>query len=151
MAKKAKTTRRDPAARSTKAGKASGKAFPLIGRNDLNKLLEQAGIFQSRANAANGSLGEIIRDYVKKKHLHAGAFRTINRWKRLGMRDPQALWLELAHIDDMREKANLDKLAKAQGQLLPAISDDEDDEENQADNVVTIPREVEERAGDNAA
>lgn len=122
------------------------KAFPLIARNDLSRLLEQASIFQNRASTANGSLGELVRDYVKKKHLHAGAFRIINRWKRLGQRDPQALWLELAHIDDMREKANLDKLAKAQGQLLPAIDEEQQDTTEDA-NVVNYPREVEEQAG----
>ncbi len=149
MAKKARKTAppKDKAA-------AKKKAFPLIARNDLSRLLEQASIYQNRASTANGSLGELVRDYVKKKHLHAGAFRIINRWKRLGQRDPAALWLELAHIDDMREKANLDRLAKEQGQLLPAIADEGEARggDDASENVVNYPqpREVEERAGDAA-
>jgi hypothetical protein len=140
--------------KAKRAAKASAdkpvkKAFPLIGRNDLSRLLEQVAIFQNRASTANGSMGELVRDYVKKKHLHAGAFRIINRWKRLGNRDPAALWLELAHIDDMREKAGLDRLAKQQGDLLPAIADDEPAENQGKENVVNYPppREVEEQAG----
>jgi hypothetical protein len=143
-------------------------SFPLIGRNDLNRLLEEAAIYHNRASSATGALGELIKDYVQKKHLHAGAFRIVNRWKKMGDDDPQKLWLELANVDDMREKAGLDRIAKAQGQLLPAIADeaktdeaktdeekkpDEPAEENQPPEarVTTYPREVQEQAGDAAA
>lgn len=152
MAKKA--AKRAPAPKASKArkdGKETKKAFPLVARNDLNRLLEQVAIYQNRAGTANSSAGELISNYVKSKHLHAGAFRTINRWKKLGARDPQALWLELAHIDDMREKAGIDRIAKAQGQLLPAIADEEEQEteSDESENVVNYPqpREVEEKAG----
>jgi hypothetical protein len=153
MAKKAAKKVIKPIRGSDKSVK---KAFPLIARNDLNRLLEQVAIFQNRAGTANSSAAELISTYVKSKHLHAGAFRTINRWKKLGDRDPQALWLELAHIDDMREKAGLDRIAKAQGQLLPAIADEgeyetkaEPQDVTENENVVNYPqpREVEEKAG----
>lgn len=149
---KTKAKRAAPrAAKAAKPGKPVKKAFPLIGKNDLNRLLEQVAIFQNRAGTANSSAGELIGEYVKGKHLHAGAFRSINRLKKLGVRDPQALWLELAHFDDMREKAGLDRLAKEQGQLLPAIADEAEDYETKADsdseNVLSYPREVEEQAG----
>jgi hypothetical protein len=126
------------------------KAFPMVGKNDLNKLLEEVAIFQNRASTATGSMGELVKSYVQKKHLHAGAFRFINRLYKIGERDPQALWLFLAHFDDMRTKSGLDRIAKAQGQLLPAIDEDTSDEVNEDNNVVDYPqpREVEERAGD---
>jgi hypothetical protein len=126
------------------------KAFPLVGRNDLNRLLEQAAILKNRAASANGSRSELIGTYVTKKHLHAGAFRSISRLWKLGQDDPQKLWLELAHFDDMREKAGLDRMAKEQGQLLPAIEDGEESKPEKAEKVVSYPREVEERAGDAA-
>jgi hypothetical protein len=172
MARAAKETEapkrrgRPPAAR--KGDEGVKKAFPLIGRNDLNRLLEEAAIYHNRASSATGALGELIKDYVQKKHLHAGAFRIVNRWKKMGDDDPQKLWLELAHVDDMREKSGLDRIAKAQGQLLPAIADEpqkraepeptepEIDDEPEAasepkeDRVMNYPREVEERAGDAA-
>ena len=69
MAKRT-TSRRAPtrAGKNAKSDKPVSKAFPLIGRNDLNSLLSQAAIYQHRASTANGSLGELIRGYVKKKH-----------------------------------------------------------------------------------
>lgn len=151
MAKKAgKKQARSRAERPVK------KAFPLVGRNDLNRLLEQVAIFQNRAGTANSSAAELVSTYVKSKHLHAGAFRVVNRWKKLGDRDPEALWLELAHVDDMRAKCGLDRIAQSQGQLLPAISDDlephGDTTEQQNENVVPWgPRDVEEQAGENVA
>lgn len=147
MAKKA----RKAAPPKEKASKGK-KAFPLIARGDLSKLLEQANIYQNRSSTAQGSLREMIGEAVKKKHLHSGAFSLINRLWRMGGRDPQALWLMLAHFDDMREKCGLDRIAKAQGQLLPAINEDEGEEAPKAENVVDYPqpREVEERAGDAA-
>jgi hypothetical protein len=156
---------RPPAARVDKGEEGDRKAFPLIGRNDLRRLLEEAAILGNRASSANGSRSDLIAEYVKSKHLHAGAFRTIARWAKLGEDDPQKLWLELAHIDDMREKAGIDRMAKAQGQLLPAIADEvedakeadepqEPDDEAEAEpkdeKTRNYPREVEERAGDAA-
>src|SRR5262245_16441633 len=154
MAKKAKA----PPARGSKKDKAVKKAFPLIARKDLNSLLEQCLIYQNRASTATGSMGELVREYADKKHLHTGAFSIIKRLHRLGNKDRGKLWLLLAHFDDMREKSGLDRLAQEQGQLLPAIAEGETsvDEVLQdteaADNVVDYPqpREVEERAGDAA-
>lgn len=128
------------------------KAFPLISRRDLNALLEQCLIFQSRVSTAAGNMGELVRDYAQKKHLHRGAFSSIKGLVRMGHRDPGKLWLHLAHFDDMRAKCGLDKLAQEQGQLLPAIAEDTTGLEppKSAENVVTYPqpRSVDERAGE---
>ncbi len=153
-----------PARARPEADEGVKKAFPLIGRNDLNRLLEEAAIFHNRASSATGALGELIKDYVQKKHLHAGAFKIVNRWKKLGDDDPQKLWLELAHVDDMRAKAGIDRIAKAQGQLLPAIADEvnvaekqhekeEPEDEDRSENPEPVnypPREVAEHAGEAA-
>jgi hypothetical protein len=156
---------RPPAPRVDKDDKSVDMAFPLIGRNDLRRLLEEAAILGNRASSANGSRNELVGEYVKNKHLHAGAFRIISRWAKLGEDDPQKLWLELAHLDDMRSKAGIDRIAKAQGQLLPAIADEAEDAKEAAeakeadaetgaeqkdDKARNYPREVEERAGDAA-
>jgi hypothetical protein len=150
-----------------KYDKAVDKAFPLIARNDLRRLLEEAAILNNRASSANGSRSQLIAEYVKTKHLHAGAFRIVSHWAKLGEDDPQKLWLELAHVDDMREKAGIDRLAEVQGQLLPAIADEaekvakpaesaepdevDDEPDKPQENAATFPREVQERAGDAAA
>jgi hypothetical protein len=152
MAKKSKA----PPARGGKKDKPVKKAFPLIARKDLNSLLEQCLIYQNRASTATGSMGELIRDYADKKHLHTGAFSIIKRLHRLGNKDRGKLWLMLAHFDDMREKSGLDRLAQEQGQLLPAIAEANAEEGTEAEagpeNVTSFPqpREVEERAGDAA-
>jgi hypothetical protein len=145
MAKKASRP-----ARASKGAKPAKKAFPLVARKDLNTLLEQCLIYQNRASTATGSMGELVREYADKKHLHTGAFAIIKRLHRLGNKDRGKLWILLAHFDDMREKSGLDRLAQEQGQLLPAIADEEAPTEDT--NVVDYPqpRDVEERAGDAA-
>jgi hypothetical protein len=149
MAKKA--IKRAPAPKASKggkSGKAVKKAFPLIARNDLNRLLEQCLIYQNKVSTASGSMGELIRDYADKKHLHTGAFGLIKRLHRLGNKDRGKLWILLAHFDDMRAKSGLDRLAQEQGQLLPAISEEDDGPIGESsENVVSYPREVEEQAG----
>lgn len=147
MAKKAKKTKLARASRTTtKSDKPVKKAFPLVGRADLNRLLEQCLMYQNRASTATGSMGELVREAVDKKHLHAAAFGIIKRLHNVGNKDRGKLWLLLAHFDDMRQKSGLDRLAQEQGQLLPAISE-EGPEEDEAENVVSYPREVEEQAG----
>jgi hypothetical protein len=152
---------RPPVPRVDKDDKSVDMAFPLIGRNDLRRLIEETAILKNRASSSVGSCNELIKEYVQNKHLHAGAFRIVSRWAKLGNDDPQKLWLELAHLDDMREKAGIDRMAKAQGQLLPAIADEaqdakeageakEADDEAEAepeDDKRNYPREVEEQAG----
>lgn len=151
MAKKARAAAKG---KDSKAGKAVKKAFPLIARKDLNALLEQCLIYQNRASTATGSMGELVREYADKKHLHTGAFAIIKRLHRLGNKDRGKLWLLLAHFDDMRAKSGLDRLAQEQGQLLPAIAEEGQpaEAEPEGENVVSYPqpREVEERAGDAA-
>lgn len=150
MASKTKRPRNDKAEKTGKADKPSKKAvkkaFPLIARNDLNRLLEQCLMYQNRVSTAAGSMGELVRDYADKKHLHSGAFALIKRLHRLGNKDRGKLWLLLAHFDDMRMKSGLDRLAQEQGQLLPAVS--EEGQASDGENVVPYePREVEEQAG----
>ena len=143
MAKKPKETK-SPTKKT--AAKPTKKAFPMVAKADLNRLLDQCSMYQNRASTASGSMGELIREYADGKHLHPGAFSFIKRMRRMGEKDPGKLWLLLAHFDDMREKCGLDRLAKEQGQLLPAIA--EDNEER--GNVVDMPRDVQEQAGDAA-
>jgi hypothetical protein len=154
MAKKSRVPpARTRGGKKDKPVKAVKKAFPLIARKDLNSLLEQCLIYQNRASTATGSMGELVREYADKKHLHPGAFGYIKRLHRMGNKDRGKLWLFLAHFDDMREKSGLDRLAQEQGQLLPAISEETEAQEPEApENVVTYPqaREVEEQAGDAA-
>ena len=160
MAKKARAAAKgkdSKGGKTAKAGRSAKKAFPLIARRDLNALLEQCLIYQNRASTATGSMGELVREYADKKHLHTGAFAIIKRLHRLGNKDRGKLWLLLAHLDDMRAKSGLDRLAQEQGQLLPAISEEEQPPEPEGEqptepegeNVVTYPqpREVEEKAG----
>jgi hypothetical protein len=150
MAKKA--AKRRTTARGKSHDAPTRKAFPMVGRNDLNRLLEQCLIYQNRASTATGAMGELVREAVDRKHLHAPAFGLIKRLHNLGNKDPGKLWLMLAHFDDMRTKSGLDRLAQKQGQLLPAIADEvEEQDEPSAENVVTYPREVPEQAGENAA
>src|SRR5436190_88582 len=121
----ASKTKRPKASKAEKPSKkAEKKAFPLIARNDLNRLLEQCLVYQNRASTATGSMGELVRDYADKKHLHTGAFGIIKRLHNLGNKDRGKLWILLAHFDDMRAKSGLDRLAQEQGQLLPAISEE---------------------------
>jgi len=131
------------------------KAFPMVAKSDLKRLLDQCLAYQNRASTATGSMGELVREYVDGKYLHAGAFALIKRLHRLGNKDAGKLWILLAHFDDMREKSGLDRLAKAQGQLLPAIAEDKPKRAkvvNDDTNVVDYPppREVTEQAGDAA-
>ena len=138
--------------RAVKADKPVKKAFPMVGQRALMALLERCLILQDRASTATGNMGELVREAVEGQHLHGPAFGIIKRLHRLGSKDPGKLWLLLAHFDDMRAKSGLDRLAKEQGQLLPAIADEGQDlTEQQNENVVPWePREVEERAGDAA-
>jgi hypothetical protein len=150
MAKKARVSpAKGKASKRDKPAKSIKKAFPLIARNDLNRLLEQCLMYQNRVSTAAGSMGELVRDYADKKHLHTGAFALIKRLHRLGNKDRGKLWLLLAHFDDMRGKSGLDRLAQEQGQLLPAIAEEEQQSESEGENVVNYPqpREVEEQAG----
>jgi hypothetical protein len=164
MARKAKTVavktaRVGKSGKPAKSDKPTKKAFPMVAKQDLNKLLEQCLIYQNRASTATGNMGELVREYADKKHLHTGAFAIIKRLHRLGNKDRGKLWLLLAHFDDMREKSGLDKLAQEQGQLLPAIEEDEvistvvEGIEESVGNVVDYPqpREVDEQAGEHAA
>lgn len=156
-AQKAKPAAR-PAPRRAKAKATTEgnerKAFVMISRKDLTSLLDQTNLFQKRASSANGSLGDLIKDYAQRKHLHRGAFRMFNRLWRMGQDDPAKLWVELAHFDDMRVKMGLDKIAERQGQLLPAIADEGETQTEEVGEVeettgafANYPRAVEERAG----
>lgn len=156
MAKKARAASTKHYTKNKKAtgAKPVKKAFPMVAKNDLTRLLDRCFEYQNRASTATGAMGELVREHAEAKHLHTGAFGIIRRLYRLGHKDPGKLWLLLAHFDDMRDKAGIDKMAKEQGQLLPAIAEDDHDfreVEGQSENVVTYPREVAERAGENAA
>lgn len=144
--KRPRTSKADKPAKKADKTKAEKKAFPLVSRADLNRLLEQCLVYQNRASTATGSMGELVRTYADRKHVHAPAFALIKRLHQLGNRDRGKLWLLLAHFDDMRQKSSLDRLAQEQGQLLPALS-----EEDEGENVTSFPqpREVgaEEQAG----
>lgn len=128
----------------------------MVSRRDLMIALEQCGIQQNRISVAAGNMGELIREYAQKKHLHRGAFADMKKLHRMGHKNPGKLWEYLAHWDDMREKSGLDKLAESQGQLLPAIDEDTTglvEEPPPAPKPATVvsypqPRAVEERAGE---
>jgi len=119
-------------------------SIKLVSQRDLRGLLQQCESYQKKVDNASGHLSELIADYVTKKNLHRGAFRIARRWARM---ERSELWLELAHLDDYRQKLGIDKLAKQQGQLLgPGMDEDEE----QPENVARLPRRVAESAGEAA-
>jgi hypothetical protein len=111
----------------------------LVSQRDLRALMDQCVNHESKAATAIGNSRELVGEYVKNKNLHAPAFALSKRLYRLGKRDPGKLWLMLAHFDDYREKLGIDRMAKEQGQLLPAGAE-----------IVRLPREVDETAGEAA-
>jgi hypothetical protein len=114
----------------------------LVSQRHLRALMDQCIHHEGKAASAMGTARELVGEYVKNKNLHTGAFSLAKRLVRLGKRDPGKLWLMLAHFDDYRGKLGIDRMAKEQGQLLPAGTED---------NVERLhPREVEEAAGDAA-
>jgi hypothetical protein len=144
--------------------KPNGKAHPdkrptvrLISRADLLSLLKQVGAYDDRAATASGHAGELVREYAEKKFLHRGAFSVAKRLAKMAKHDSSKLWLWLAHFDHMRATMKLDDMAKAQGQMLPAISEEDDDSEETSKaadtwgNEETAPRAVEEQAGEPVA
>jgi len=158
MAKKAKTTTKTitkkPARGKTTekkeaaiVSKPTRKAFPLVSRNDLMRVLEQCSIYQNRASTATGDMGDLIREYSDRKNLHTGAFALIKRLYLMGQKDRGKLWLLLAHFDDMRNKCGLDRLAEEQGQLLPPIAEDERGLTDQEAQPEAEPAEAEVEAG----
>jgi len=100
---------------------------------------------ETKAASAMGNSRELVGEYVRDKNLHPQAFGMTKRLVRLGHRDPGALWLLLAYLDDYREKLGLDKLAKEQGQMLASGADEGEEETTNVRRMV--PREVEEAAG----
>ena len=111
----------------------------LVSQRDLRALMDQCIGFEDRASTASGSMGELIREYADKKNLHRGAFAIAKKLCRMGRKDPGKLWLLLAHLDDYREKLKIDRMAKEQGQLLPAGAE-----------IVQLGRDVDEEAGEAA-
>ena len=110
----------------------------LVSGRDLKALAEQCDGYRKRADAAQGNMRELIRQYVEKKNLHKQAFSTVMRLRRMESGD---LWLWKAHFDDYWNKLGLERPANQQGQLVG--SGTEEDEEK----VTRGPRLVEEEAG----
>jgi hypothetical protein len=122
--------------------KKRGEVIRLISQRDLRSLITQCSSYQDKASTAAGHMGELVREYAEHKNLHRGAFSMIKRLFRMGKADSGKLWLLLAHFDDYREKLALDRMAKEQGQLLPAGTEEEPAPKK------TYPRAVEESAGE---
>ena|SRR5436190_16229638 len=124
------------------ARRVAGDEIRLVSQRDLRALMDQCISYENKAATATGHMGELVREYAEKKNLHNGAFAMVKKLCRMGQKDPSKLWLILAHFDDYRQKLGVDRMAKEQGQLLPAGTDG---------NVERLrPREVEEAAGDAA-
>ena len=109
----------------------------LVSKRDLLSICQTCDTHQNRIDTASGHIGELIKQYSEKRGLHRGAFRIIQRWRRMARLDSGKLWLELAHLDDYRQKLSIDKTAQSQGQLL----------ESGAENVVALTRGETEEAG----
>ena len=119
--------------------KKQGEVIRLISSRDLTTLMKQCSSYQDKAATATGHMGELVREYAEHKNLHRGAFSIIKRLYRMGKTDSGKLWLLLAHFDDYRAKLGLDRIAKEQGQLLPAGTEEEKKPPKR-----TYPRAVEE-------
>ena len=98
----------------------------MVSQRDLDALTKQCINYRTKAKSAAGHRSELIREYAETKNLHRGAWAWIEKLETL---EPGALWLWLAHFDDMRSKRGLDKRAKEQGQLLDANGKARDVEE----------------------
>lgn len=127
---------------ATAARRIAGDEIRLVSQRDLRALMDQCINYENKAATATGHMGELVREYSEKKNLHRGAFAMAKKLCRMGQKDSGKLWLILAHFDDYRQKLGIDRMAKEQGQLLTAGTED---------NVERLrPREVEEAAGDAA-
>lgn len=83
-----------------------------ISERQLKDVIRVADQCQSRASAASGELGQVIRDY-KEKGLNPIAFRMVARLRRKGQRDPVGLRADLEAFDLYRDMIKLDDMAAA--------------------------------------
>jgi hypothetical protein len=143
-ASKAKAAKPEAAAKDDQDAKQS---FQVISKRDLGNLTRQCIEYDRQAGRHSGAKGELIREYADKKHLHRGAFAMYCRLVRMGKNDPGKLNIWLTHFDHMRERGELDALAKLQGQLFEDEDESETDAEAATQTETTDAREVEETAG----
>ena len=83
----------------------------------LKSLINKSVTAKSKTSTINGELGEAIGKAVEDHNLHAAAFKLVSKLQRM---DPVKLNAYLTHLDDYREKLELDKLAAPD---LPAVGE----------------------------
>lgn len=108
-------------------------------------------VSQSKSNASEiadlkGEMGQAIADAVSKHNLHAGAFKLVRKLQKM---DAVKLLAFLTHLDDYRQKLELDKLA-GESLDLDGAGDGESESDDERDGEETdeemIARLGEERA-----
>ena len=159
MAKATKMTKKAPTyggrnkPKAAKADKPVKKAFPLVGKTDLNKLLARCFDYQNRASTATGAMGELVREYAETKHLHAGAFAIISGCTVSGDHDPQASsgCCSPTSTTCARSPGSTSSPRSRDSSCPPSPTRWKTKAEPQPENVVTYPREVAEQAGEHAA
>jgi hypothetical protein len=82
----------------------------VISEKDLMYLASLADKCKTKAAAANGEIGNEIRQFSEDKGLHKAAFRTVVGWRRKGLNDPVALRALLDAVDYYRNAMGVDKL-----------------------------------------
>jgi hypothetical protein len=113
-----------------------------ISQNGLKRLLKQARTTTADARSLAGQLGQAVASAVENDHLHRKAFNIV---KGLDRMEPEKLADTLDCLDHYLDISGLrDRAAKVMRLGLgEGAEGDESEEEEDADNVVTMPRAAE--------